>query len=217
MTEEGPDGAGNGARATGWSGGSTRTPPEAWAAALVAHRPPRFDPSAHRRVVVVAAHPDDETIGAGGALQSLRAADAEITVVVATDGEAAYPGLGAAARGELATRRRAELAAALRVLGLSGAPVHWLGLPDSALADHADGAAGGARAVAGRGRRLPGPVAARPAPRPPRRGARRGGGCPGHGTRLVVPDLDVGLDATRRPDRAVGPRPRRAARRHRAR
>ena len=137
MTEEGPDGAGNGARATGWSGGSTRTPPEAWAAALVAHRPPRFDPSAHRRVVVVAAHPDDETIGAGGALQSLRAAGAEITVVVATDGEAAYPGLGAAARRELATRRRAELAAALRVLGLSGAPVHWLGLPDSALADHA--------------------------------------------------------------------------------
>lgn len=136
MTAEGPAEARNGTLPAGRSGERTRTSPEVWAAALVEHRPPRFDPAAHRRVVVVAAHPDDETIGAGGVLQSLRAAGAEITVVVATDGEAAYPGLGASARGELARRRRVELAAALHVLGLSGAPVHWLGLPDSALADH---------------------------------------------------------------------------------
>jgi SAM-dependent methyltransferase len=42
------------------------------------------------------------------------------------------------ARRELGVVRRAELAAALEVLGLAEVPVHWLGLPDSALHEHAD-------------------------------------------------------------------------------
>jgi LmbE family N-acetylglucosaminyl deacetylase len=93
-----------------------------------------FDPTAHRRVVVVAAHPDDETLGAGGCLQALHRSGAEVTLVVATDGEAAYPALDAAARRDLAGVRRAELGAALRAQGLDGVPVHRLGLPDSGLA-----------------------------------------------------------------------------------
>jgi len=112
------------------------TPPEQWRAALHQHRLPAFDPSAHRRVVVVAAHPDDETLGAGGVLRVLHAAGAALTLVVATDGEAAYPGLDAAARTELAGARRAELDAALRAQGLGDMPVHRVGLPDSALGDH---------------------------------------------------------------------------------
>ena len=42
------------------------------------------------RLVVVAAHPDDETLGTGGFLQAARAAGAHIELVVATDGEAAF-------------------------------------------------------------------------------------------------------------------------------
>ena len=42
-------------------------------------------------VAVVAAHPDDETPGASGCLQALHTSGARTRLVVATDGEAAYP------------------------------------------------------------------------------------------------------------------------------
>ena len=113
----------------------TLTRPCAWARALQARRPRRFDAGAYRRVVVVAAHPDDETLGAGGVLRALHAAGAALTLVIATDGEAAYPGSSAADRGDLGRVRRVELAAALQAQGLGGVAVHWLGLPDSGLAD----------------------------------------------------------------------------------
>jgi LmbE family N-acetylglucosaminyl deacetylase len=41
-------------------------------------------------VLVVAAHPDDETLGAGGFLHAAKVAGARIELVVATDGEAAF-------------------------------------------------------------------------------------------------------------------------------
>jgi LmbE family N-acetylglucosaminyl deacetylase len=105
----------------------------AWTAALDGHRPPPFEPAGLRRVVVVSAHPDDETLGAGGCLQALHRAGAEVVLVVATDGEAAYPALDAAARRDLARARRAELDTALRRQGLGEVSVHRLGLPDSGL------------------------------------------------------------------------------------
>ena len=114
------------------------TPIEDWTAALRRHRPRPFDPAAHRRVVVVAAHPDDETLGASGCLQALHRSGAQVTLVVATDGEAAYPALDPAARRDLARARRAELAAALDAQGLGEVPVHRLGLPDSGLAGCGD-------------------------------------------------------------------------------
>jgi len=109
------------------------TPVGEWTAALDAHRPPPFEPAGLRRVVVVAAHPDDETLGASGCLQALHRAGAEVILAVATDGEAAYPALDIAARRDLARARRAELTAALRAQGLGDVGVHWLGLPDSGL------------------------------------------------------------------------------------
>ncbi|MGH3755619.1 MAG: PIG-L family deacetylase [Pseudonocardiaceae bacterium] len=112
------------------------TPVAVWTDALARRRPPRFDPTAHRRVVVLAAHPDDETLGAGGCLQVLRRSAAVVTLVVATDGEAAYPALDAGARRDLGRARRAEFRAALAAQGLAEVPVRWLGLPDSGLAEH---------------------------------------------------------------------------------
>lgn len=114
------------------------TPPADWTDALERHRPAPFDAAAHRRVVVVAAHPDDETLGAGGVVRALHTAGAELSLVIATDGEAAYPELDAAARAELARVRRAELDTALRAQGLGDVPVTWLGLPDSGLDARAD-------------------------------------------------------------------------------
>jgi LmbE family N-acetylglucosaminyl deacetylase len=114
------------------------TPMAVWTAALAQQRLRRFDPRAYRRVVVLAAHPDDETLGAGGCLQLLRRSGAEVTLVVATDGEAAYPALNATARRDLARTRRGELGAALAAQGLAEVSVRWLGLPDSGLAEHVD-------------------------------------------------------------------------------
>ncbi|MEA2972920.1 MAG: hypothetical protein QOG82_1378 [Actinomycetota bacterium] len=114
------------------------TPVAVWADALAQRRPPPFDPTAFRRVVVVAAHPDDETLGAGGCLQLLQRSGATLTFVIATDGEAAYPAMGADERRALGRARRAELMAALAVQGLAECEVRWLGLPDSGLSDHAE-------------------------------------------------------------------------------
>jgi LmbE family N-acetylglucosaminyl deacetylase len=90
----------------------------------------------HRHAVVVAAHPDDETLGASGLLQQLHGRGIPVDLVVATDGEAAFPALSPAERAELGRTRRRELHESLRAQGLGGTRVHWLGLPDSGLADH---------------------------------------------------------------------------------
>lgn len=106
------------------------TPVEAWD---LEHRPlPRFE-TGPGRVVVVSAHPDDETLAVGGLMMALARAGARLTLVVATDGEAAFPGWDEAARGRLGRRRRDEMSAALAALGLDGVPVTWMGFPDSRL------------------------------------------------------------------------------------
>jgi LmbE family N-acetylglucosaminyl deacetylase len=98
-----------------------------------------FDPTGYRHVVVVAAHPDDETLGASGCLQALHDAGARVDLVVATDGEAAFPALGPEERAVLGRRRRGELTESLRAQGLDEISTHWLGLPDSGLSDHVVG------------------------------------------------------------------------------
>jgi LmbE family N-acetylglucosaminyl deacetylase len=112
------------------------TSPRRWTQALTEQALPPFDPSGYERLVVLAAHPDDETLGVGGVLRVAHRAGTAITLVVATDGEAAYPRLGPRERRELAALRRAELRTALRRGGLQDIPVHWLGLPDSRLGEH---------------------------------------------------------------------------------
>lgn len=109
------------------------TPEAAWDDWLrsPAIRPWPTEPAA--RVVAVAAHPDDETLGVGGLLRHLHETGAAVELVVATDGEAAFPEWGEDERADLARRRRAELRDALREQGLGDTPVHWLGLPDSGL------------------------------------------------------------------------------------
>ncbi|MGC4938748.1 PIG-L family deacetylase [Kribbella sp. DT2] len=109
-----------------------------WVEFFAARELPVFDATAPRRVVVLAAHPDDETLGVGGTVQALHAAGADVTVVVASDGEAAFPALGAADRADLAARRRDELATAMDVLGSGKVEVSYLGLPDSGLAECED-------------------------------------------------------------------------------
>ncbi len=85
-------------------------------------------------VLVLAAHPDDEVIGAGGMLAHHAARGHEVTVVHATDGAAGDPGQREA--GDIRDVRRAEGVEALRRLGL-GPARHW-DMPDGALPEHMD-------------------------------------------------------------------------------
>ncbi|HEY9414755.1 MAG TPA: bifunctional PIG-L family deacetylase/class I SAM-dependent methyltransferase [Pseudonocardia sp.] len=112
---------------------SSPTAPKLWRQALAHHRPRRLDIEGLGRLVVVAAHPDDETLAVSGVMQAAHAHGCTVELVIGTDGEAAFPDLDRSGRDALARTRRAELATALREQGLGAVPVRWLGLPDSAL------------------------------------------------------------------------------------
>jgi LmbE family N-acetylglucosaminyl deacetylase len=90
---------------------------------------PAVDITRWRSAVIIAAHPDDEVLGAGGLIAALAATGARLRLVAVTDGEASHP--GHPAPGELAQRRIDETAAALRVLGAERTEVIRLRLPDS--------------------------------------------------------------------------------------
>lgn len=89
------------------------------------------------RFVVLAAHPDDETLGAGGLMASLVALGAKVEVVLCTAGEGSHPDSPTTTPEQLAKVRLAEFSAGLIVLGLKD---HWtfLGLPDSGLDGHSE-------------------------------------------------------------------------------
>jgi len=87
-------------------------------------------------VAVIAAHPDDEVLGAGGLISVLAAAGARLRLVAVTDGEGSHRGHADPA--VLVRRRITETAAALEALGADRTEVVRLGLPDSGLAGHED-------------------------------------------------------------------------------
>ncbi len=86
------------------------------------------------RVLILAAHPDDESVGAAGTLALLCDAGAVVTAVLATDGEATRGSAGdPATTGAL---RREEARAACRILGVGD--VRHLGLADGGLPGSVD-------------------------------------------------------------------------------
>lgn len=82
-----------------------------------------------RRMLVVLAHPDDESFPLGGTLAKYAAGGVEITLVCATKGEAGIPGLP---QEKVAYLREGELRAAIDILGFSN--VRFLGWQDGELA-----------------------------------------------------------------------------------
>ena len=105
-----------------------------WQAWPRLHRFPALELTGCRRVVLLAPHPDDEVLGAGGLLRLLHRRGAAVDVVAVTDGDASHPGSPTTSPTRLAARRRRESTAALVELGLATAVVHRLGLVDGAVA-----------------------------------------------------------------------------------
>lgn len=94
------------------------------------------------RVMVVAVHPDDETLATGGLIQAARAAGAAVRIVFVTDGDDnPWPQrwlerrwrIDAAARRRWGARRRGEARAALATFGVAAEATQFLGLPDQGL------------------------------------------------------------------------------------
>lgn len=85
--------------------------------------------------VVLAAHPDDESLGAGGLLARLRAVGAAVTVLLCTAGEASHPGSPTTTPERLAAVRLREFGGALGHL-LPDTEWKYLALPDGQLAGH---------------------------------------------------------------------------------
>ncbi len=104
-----------------------------WADAWPHQLPTIEELSRGDRLLVVAAHPDDETLGAGGLIATAAELGLAVTVVVATDGEASHPQSTTHPPARLAEIRRGELTAALQLLH-PRAELRFLGLPDSGLA-----------------------------------------------------------------------------------
>ena len=87
------------------------------------------------KLVVLAAHPDDETLGAGALIAQTATAGAQVHVLVATRGEASHPHSPTHSARRLAALRTREVRAAVRALAPC-ARVHQLALPDGQLAGH---------------------------------------------------------------------------------
>jgi LmbE family N-acetylglucosaminyl deacetylase/SAM-dependent methyltransferase len=104
---------------------------------LVLNPTARRSDAATTRLVLVAAHPDDETLGAGGLLATASAAGERIDVVLLSSGEGSHPGSRTHDAADLATLRVEETRAALSMLA-PHARLRAIGLPDGDLASHED-------------------------------------------------------------------------------
>lgn len=112
------------------------TPVPWWLAAFAESPLPTLDLAECRRLIVVAPHPDDETLGLGAMATQLTALGVDVQVVSVSDGGAAQPGVSVTDRLRMATIRRYELGRAASLLNVPS-PIS-LGFPDGKLTDHED-------------------------------------------------------------------------------
>ena len=108
-----------------------------------------------RRALIVAPHPDDETIGCGGLVRALVRQGARVDILVVTDGKASHRNSITYPPRRLIDARARETRAACAVLGIPAHRLTMLGLPDGGLTPLARPAATTiARATARHARRL---------------------------------------------------------------
>lgn len=86
-------------------------------------------------VLIVAPHPDDETLGCGGAIALLRSLNIEVQVLVVSDGTLSHPRSIKYPAPALRKLREQETLAAMQILGVESTMVTFLGLPDGGIAN----------------------------------------------------------------------------------
>ena len=111
------------------------TPEDEWLASERWTQLPALRLGDPRRLVVVSAHPDDESLGAAGLIARVAGRGIPVVVVVATNGDASHPASPTVTPSQLSVLRRGELLAALAVLA-SHADVRFANLPDGHLDEH---------------------------------------------------------------------------------
>lgn len=112
------------------------TPESAWTAAFADRQLPAVREDFDRLIVVVA-HPDDESLGAAGLMARSVRRGAAVEVIVATDGEGSHPDSPTHTPTTLAAVRRDEVAAAMSRIG-DTVRLRFLGLPDGGTDEHRD-------------------------------------------------------------------------------
>ena len=112
------------------------TPESTWRAALDARTLPEVSLDLDG-LLVLAAHPDDETLGVAGLVHTVAQRGIPIRVVIATDGENSHPDSPTHTPADLAARRQTEVRDALSVVAPT-ATLRLLHLPDGTLGDHED-------------------------------------------------------------------------------
>jgi LmbE family N-acetylglucosaminyl deacetylase len=90
-----------------------------------------------RRALVLAPHPDDETLGCGGLIAACCAAGRPPVVAVLTDGAGSHGNLDPPSQALLREQRQREVRRATRCLGVPADNLILLGFPDMGLADAA--------------------------------------------------------------------------------
>lgn len=88
------------------------------------------------RVLIVAPHPDDETLGCGGAIAGLRSRNDSVQVLVVSDGTLSHPRSRKFPAPILRQLREQETLDALQILGVESAAVTFLRLPDGSIEDY---------------------------------------------------------------------------------
>lgn len=108
-----------------------------WRAGVLARGRDVTAESTGRSVLVVAPHPDDETIGCGATVARRRAAGTQVDVAVVTDGRHSHRS-AVISQAELGRIRCAESVEACGVLGVPEGRVHLLGFEELTLWDRLD-------------------------------------------------------------------------------
>ncbi|CAN5361294.1 hypothetical protein BH11ACT2_BH11ACT2_16810 [soil metagenome] len=111
------------------------TAADAWDELLESAR--RFELDGFTELLVIAAHPDDETLGTAGLIGACADRGLPVRVVVVTDGAASHPHSPTHTPQALAVLRANETARALAILA-PGATCEFLGYPDGQTRERAD-------------------------------------------------------------------------------
>ncbi|TCK28111.1 LmbE family N-acetylglucosaminyl deacetylase [Ancylobacter aquaticus] len=93
---------------------------------------PEVEPAdfVRRGLLVIAPHPDDESLGCGGLIATCRAAGLPVSILIVSDGAGSHPGSTLFPPMVLAALRQQEAILAAAALGVGPSHVHFAGLPD---------------------------------------------------------------------------------------